>query len=205
MPFSRETFASKKVLNIIEQIASGMTKECGEATAPQRIIDLARANNQNGYTLLGKTCGLFLLVEGRKILCSAMLCSATQISFRWTPPKHRRKGYASEILRRIGDLWKTLPNTPIWVASNNYLWKGNAKAGWVSQNLPNKDNTQDWYPPWAVERYKKISDYYYQQRITFNQKMADSQEDKKWEYDDEFITGIADRASMERVSLCKVY
>jgi hypothetical protein len=97
---------------------------------------------------------MFFLTSAREVLSAAMLCSSNQISFIWTPPKHRRKGYSSELLSKVGDLWAAhTTSIPLWVCADKSVVGVPLKAGWVADGIANKDGTMDYFPVALKDRY----------------------------------------------------
>jgi len=106
--------------------------------------------------------GYYVLTDGQDMLCAALYCRQAIIA-RWTPPKQRNRGYATELLRRIGEFWATESTlVPVWVTSYEYMDRSNARAGWVKDEVvnnvsashPDEAATYDHYPAALAARYK---------------------------------------------------
>jgi hypothetical protein len=105
--------------------------------------------------------GYYVLTDGQDMLCAALYCKQTIIA-RWTPPKQRNRGYATELLRLIGEFWATESTlVPVWVTSYEYMDCINARAGWVKDDAVNtvpegsdEEVTYDHYPAALAARYK---------------------------------------------------
>jgi hypothetical protein len=105
--------------------------------------------------------GYYILTDGHDMLCAALYCRQAIIA-RWTPPKQRNRGYATELLRRIGEFWATESTlVPVWVTSYEYMDGSNARAGWVKDEVVNtvpagsdEEMTYDHYPAALAARYK---------------------------------------------------
>ena len=149
-PLTKQTLDDKKVKNKLLTICTNMDRECFEGEEGKMGATLFMKES-----LYDSSLGhlLFLLVEGNKLLCSALMAYSSQITFRWTPPALRKQGYATMMLKEIEALWACTEARPLWVSSYDYMEKSNTKAGWVKFPFPNEDGTQDWYPPQYLERY----------------------------------------------------
>jgi len=105
--------------------------------------------------------GYYVLTDGQDMLCAALYCKQAIIA-RWTPPKQRNRGYATELLRRIGEFWATESSlVPVWVTSYEYMDRSNARAGWVKDEVVNsvpegsdEAVTYDHYPAALAARYQ---------------------------------------------------
>lgn len=105
--------------------------------------------------------GYYILTDGQDMLCAALYCRQVIIA-RWTPPKQRNRGYATELLRRIGEFWATESSlVPVWVTSYEYMDRINARAGWVKDEVVNdvpegSDEADNYnhYPAALAARYK---------------------------------------------------
>lgn len=105
--------------------------------------------------------GYYILTDGQDMLCAALYCRQAIIA-RWTPPKQRNRGYATELLRRVGEFWATQSSlVPVWVTSYEYMDRSNARAGWVKDDVVNavpegsdEAVTYDHYPAALAARYK---------------------------------------------------
>jgi hypothetical protein len=104
----------------------------------------------------GMAFGIFLLTDGKQVLSSAMY-QYGKIITRWTPPRHRGKGYAREILRRIQTHYGRYAEIPLWIVSEEKMWASNLKLGWQegqTHTSPEDDHVErDFFPPEKKELY----------------------------------------------------
>jgi hypothetical protein len=155
VPFSGVSFFHTKTNALIERVAQHMTDECGDdAEGALGMLLTSKRAARDGRENFSKSNGMFFLISGNEVLTTAMLCSSNQLSFIWTPPKHRRKGYSAELLSKVGDLWAATTTTiPLWVCADKKVVGVPRKAGWVCDGIANKDGTMDYYPPSLADRY----------------------------------------------------
>ena len=159
-------FHSKKTTALLNLIAEKMEKECGLGEGYLYDLMLLCKNEKvaKASGTFSHTHGFFLLHDGKELLCASYL-NWTRIITRWTPPKHRGKGYAGDILRGIEQCILLLPTTvlPLWVCSYERMNTINARVGWEMNpdintangcgDVSTTDGTHDWYPPSMRERY----------------------------------------------------
>lgn len=150
IPFSPSFLKEKKAINKLESIVCAMDKECNQGEEGHCYATNCLRSGKKDHTL-----GiLFLLVEGNQLLSSAFLKDASQVTYRWTPPSQRKKGYGVQILKLIEEVWAVTETRPLWVCSWPYMAKLNERAEWVKFPFPNEfDESQDWFPPQYLDRY----------------------------------------------------
>jgi hypothetical protein len=101
--------------------------------------------------------GFFVLTDGKEVLCS-VLYDRCKMIMRYTPAQHRRKGYASLLLSRIGDIYASYEHLPCWIVSIERTWAMNDRIGWSSgERYEKEDKTYelDFVPPSCHEHYRK--------------------------------------------------
>jgi hypothetical protein len=155
LPLRSSFLLHEHVRSLAGAIIQAMGSECvdGEG-APQKILRNCLICDE-----FGNSCVLFLLLNGKEVISSALLVSFNQISFRYTPKKHRGKGYATDILRKIEVAWRVTKFAPLWICSSSYMFNSNKRAGWTNDGVPNSDSvTQDWFPPEFAGRYQTRAD-----------------------------------------------
>lgn len=157
IPFSAIAFKHEPTYRLLDGIVRHMAEECGGSSQGAYGIFLtSQRTASEGKDVFARSNGMYLLVEGNQVLTSAMLCSATQVSFIYTPPKHRRKGYSAELLRRVADGWmKHTTTLPLWICADTDVYGVPQKAGWVCDGTKNTDGTMDFYHPLIADRYLK--------------------------------------------------
>jgi len=152
-PLTKTTLDNKQARNKAETLLQNMDRDCFNGEDGHYDCSLVMRQGANDNTT--GHC-LYLLVEGNTLLSSALITNGSQVTFRWTPPSQRKKGYAQQILLHLEVLWeKCCASRPLWVSSYPYMEKSNAKAGWVKFPHPNRDGTQDWTPPQLLDRYTR--------------------------------------------------
>jgi len=149
--FTRNTFISS-IDGFVSRVVAKMTEECGEdSVGAAGMLLLCRKNSDTNFA---RSNGLFLLTEGKCLLATAMLSASNQLSFIWTPKGVRRKGYATTLLCRIGEVWERHTTLlPLWICADQGCVGVPEKAGWIKDGLANKDGTQDYFPPGLRARY----------------------------------------------------
>lgn len=103
--------------------------------------------------------GFFVLTDGREVLCSVFY-DRCKLIMRYTPPQHRRKGYASALLSRIGDLYATYEHLPCWIVSSKHTWAMNDRIGWNRGERYESEHKQgeyelDFVPSSCLAHYRK--------------------------------------------------
>lgn len=136
------------------KICEQMANDC-QAIEPMKVLKLCDALVRQTQEAYPGSCCMFILTDGRQVLSTALLTMCNQISFRWTPPRHRKKGYCVVMTKMIEEAWKSTKVLPLWVCSNDYMKPLNEKAGWVNIGRINQDDTQDWFPSWCAYRYRE--------------------------------------------------
>lgn len=160
LPFSASNLLDPKVGRLMEFLCNRMNDECDGGNTPKSAL-LASKPKLGGRNIFGESNIMFLLVKDNRLLSSALLIGSNQIAFRWTPPEQRGKGYAGAILKKIEEAWRVTTKAPIWVCSSAHMFKSNERNGWITDcGLPggakiNKDGSQDYFPPWCADRYRK--------------------------------------------------
>jgi hypothetical protein len=97
-----------------------------------------------------------------EMLCLGLIAKYQQLSHRYTPPKHRNKGYATELLCRIGYIYSKTNNSAFWVCSWKRMDTINRRAGFEPFSYPNRDGSQDYTLPGVLwDRYKILNDNLY--------------------------------------------
>jgi hypothetical protein len=162
----------KKVSKLISYIIKQMSDE-ENGGEPQKILEMCQTLNKEGVKAFGDGAILYLLVEKNQVLSTALASAYSQISFRWTPPKHRKKGYATKILQMIGDKWRITKIAPLWVCSYPRMENINKNAGWVNDGITNRDDTQDWFPDWCADRYIKRRNEHHEAGTSHLDEMAE--------------------------------
>ena len=157
LTFTASSLRDPKVFKLLQTICLKMTQDC-EADEPIRVLNACDVLIREKKMAYPYSCCMFILTDGRQVLSTALVTCCRQISFRWTPPQHRKKGYALQMTKMIEESWKSTKVLPLWVASNDYMKPLNEKAGWVNDGLDNQDGTLDWFPSWCADRYKKAVD-----------------------------------------------
>lgn len=154
--FTGDLFGDSKALALTRYVLTKMKEECQDGDAGLNALFLAQTGRQTGNDHLGGCMILFFLHEGKQVLSTAFVAWCNQVTYRWTPPKHRGKGYATEILRRIQALYAKCPETLLFVASNPITFNSNRRAGWLpSEGRVNLDGSQDWFPPEKKALYER--------------------------------------------------
>jgi hypothetical protein len=152
---SGDLFRDKKADALVRYVLTKMKDECKDGTAGLNAYSLCKEMSTQNKAL-GESMIVFFLHEGSQVLSTAFVAWCNQVTYRWTPVKHRGKGYATEILRRIQALYATCPETLLFVASNPVTFNSNKRAGWVpSEGRVNPDGSQDWYPPEKKALYER--------------------------------------------------
>ena len=116
---------AKDVLSIVDLLINKMTKEC-------KVEDTLWMMRETLKTPAASNFGLYVLTtdEG-EIVCASAYWDSKLIT-RWTPKKHRRKGYATEMLKKIEERYTTTyAGLPLWIVSEEKMWESNKKTGWV--------------------------------------------------------------------------
>lgn len=149
---------------------AAMTEECGaDSVGAAGMLLVCKKFSRSDFA---KSNGLFLLIEGKSVLATAMVSCANQLSFIWTPKPLRRKGYAATLLRMIGEVWES--NTtllPLWICADQGIIAVPKAAGWVNDGILNRDGTQDFFPPSLAPRYICRRAYSLGSRLDFGDTM----------------------------------
>ena len=152
---SGDLFRDKKADALVRYVFKKMNDECKDGGSGLNSYDFAKEHSTINKAY-GQSMIVFFLHEGTQVLSTAFVAWCNQVTYRWTPPKHRGKGYATEILRRIQALYATCPETLLFVASLPLTFNSNKRAGWLpSDGRMNPDGTQDWVPPEKMALYKR--------------------------------------------------
>lgn len=138
-----------------------MTDDCGCDT-PIHILAKCMYDCSKGDEDYPNSCGLFFLLKENKVLSTAMLEGSCKINFLWTPPKLRKMGYATHLLKAIALSWKKDTSVaPIWICADANAIKVCKKAGWVCEGTINADGCQDYSPKECFDRYmRKLNQKY---------------------------------------------
>lgn len=103
-------------------LRSKMAKECGLGS----FIYKATKTDKIGQMKMG----FLVLTDGTNLLCAAYMAYC-RIVARYTPPSYRKKGYATELLRRAEEMFSAYEDMPLWVVSYERTINSNLRAGWV--------------------------------------------------------------------------
>jgi len=144
-----------KLKDLLDLLITKTTKECkvGDMVWKMRqcmneMAELTFTDDQSKHN--GLAFGMFLLTDGKEVLSSA-LYNYGKILTRWTPPRHRGKGYAREILQRIRAHYGRYADLPMWIVSEEKMWASNLKLGWEegqTHTSPEGSHTErDFFPP----------------------------------------------------------
>lgn len=157
-------FHGGKTNRLIDLLAEKMEKECGlEPGDIFKALTLAKtANNTKDTKYVNKT-GFFLLHDDKELYCASAMDYSTLVT-RWVPPKHRRKGYATLMLKAVEAAFRQYTTLPIWVISYERMATINTRAGWVKNPDINTDRRtgeldltkpeqHDWFPEWNKDAY----------------------------------------------------
>jgi GNAT superfamily N-acetyltransferase len=109
--------------------------------------------NKEVPEILTKTMGLYILHDTLTIYSMALIAKR-QIEGVYTPPEHRRQGYAVMLLQEIYKLYNGLDSTHIWAAVADHAVNIFTKAGWkLCSDTINKDGSRDYSPDYSLEAY----------------------------------------------------
>jgi hypothetical protein len=179
-----------KLKALVDLITEKMMKECQvtdmiwamrDCMDPRNCVEFAEIDPDMTYS--GKAFGLFILTDGKEVLSTAAYQLGRIIS-RWTPPKHRRKGYAREILKKIQTHYEEFSTLPLWIISEEKMWASNLGLGWQEgrTHVSEKDGhlERDFFPPSKRDQYEdrtptqdEIVDLYRQQKQFVANAMTD--------------------------------
>ena len=105
--------------------------------------------------LVAKTMGLYILHDDTTLYSMALIAKR-QIEGIYTPPEHRRKGYASTLLQEIYVLYNGMGAIYIWAAVADHAVSIFSKACWkLCSDNTNKDGSRDYSPDYSIDAYKK--------------------------------------------------
>jgi hypothetical protein len=154
-----DAFKNKKADSMLSLIFNKFDNQClddkGEKSISSTVLDWAKVCcRTKKVTQAEGTAMWYLYTKTNEIVCVGLTVHIQQLTHRWTPPKHRGKGYATELLRRLGWIYSNTIGCPFWVCSYNRMDTINRRAGFEPFTHPNRDGTQDYTLPGSLwDRY----------------------------------------------------
>jgi GNAT superfamily N-acetyltransferase len=157
-------FHGGKTFRMLDFLAEKMEKECG---FPPGYIARAMTTAKKGDKDAVRDNGFFILHDDKNLYCASVM-NKMAIQTRWVPPKHRGKGYATLMLRKIEEMVQAVPHEhlALWIVSYRRMDGLNTRAGWLRSDVPGRDRHTgelpareedyqfDWFPPWAETAYR---------------------------------------------------
>jgi hypothetical protein len=157
-------FHGGKVNRMLDFLAEKMEKECG--LAPGILAEGLTFAKMGVSKEALREISFVILHDGKNLYCASLM-NRTGIQTRWVPPKHRGKGYATLMLRKIEEMIQAIPHEhlPLWIVSYRRMDGLNTRAGWIRHTEPGTDRQTgelpareedyqfDWFPPWASDAY----------------------------------------------------
>lgn len=141
---------SRRQTVIFNILRSKMAEECGVGV----VVNKGPFASDEAQMLMG----FLVLTDGTDLLCSAYLHGGKIIA-RYTPPPHRKKGYATELLRKTEEMFRPYDDFALWVVSYQRTINSNVRAGWVPMGQATKgvciEPEFDYCPPSKVKQYKR--------------------------------------------------
>lgn len=105
--------------------------------------------------IISKTMGIYMLHDAKTVYSMALIVKR-QIEGIYTPPEHRRHGYAIALLQEIYALYKEMESIYIWAAVADHAAGIFSTAGWrLCSDRVNKDGSRDYAPDYSIGAYKK--------------------------------------------------
>ena len=134
IPLTRKSL--QNYTKIIRLITENIDRDCNTGGTVSQMVQLTSSLPDHVST----GSGFFILIgSDSQVQAVAVLVGLRNLSYIWVPESHRRKGYATLLL-------KSLIHLPIWCSADSTACRVAEKAGWVTSGKQNTDGTTDYFP-----------------------------------------------------------
>lgn len=140
IPFGNLRGAQPATKKVLKYVREGIDAECEPHGACGQAMLTALINKEFAHST-----GIFILTDKTKVLATALMTMCVSLTWMWTPPEQRNKGYATELLRRIAQFYEPYKR-PVFCPTDPIMEPVAIRAGWQTDKIRGQDATLDYTP-----------------------------------------------------------
>ena len=143
------------------RFASWIDEQHGDKWATKNVFQILKAyNNPLSRMMTMSVCDMTwyaVLKQDDKIMSVALFQKGMEITTLTTAKDERKKGYASFLMRKLGDMFER-HGVKVLCPTEKHILPVLAKAGWtIAENVDNPDGTVDTMPEYVKEEYLRTT------------------------------------------------